>query len=396
MSYAVKEITSERLVNSYPAYYLESQIQNWTVKPIVVTDRHGNQEVIAQCLANQIDSRSGHVACEWRFINGIRSQPGVNCTRDVPVPGGRIELSFNELLARPVYIKEIDVVISTVEMSSLAIHPCKQDIFLEKLCDSADATEMSLDRPTFAITANDPDYLYDKLYAYLFGRVIEIIPKHIQVIESPFRDNIKENIAGIFVSYRQGMDDYAGESIHIPFDNVDNGKPCDATDGTSVFIATSEEKLRDIIKDRHDRKFDELRGMLNTSKIISKDIYEKAMKLADEKYTSTCKKHEDEKKAMIEERRISEQKLKNEAEKEKLARQAAEERELRWKTICDARSAIDEHESKIKEQNEKTRKESYLADQESIKRDAIILKTIGTAGAAFLAFGLTMLAKHKK
>ncbi len=396
MGYSVKEAVSDKLTNTYPAYYQEMQVQNWTSQPILVTDRFGNREIIAQCLPNQIHANGGYVVCEWRATNGNRLKPGVACNLDKVIPGGRAEISFNEIKRGPVYVKEVDVVLSAVEMEMLAIHPNQQVQFIDKLIDPLDASEIVNNKPTFTITANDPNFTYEELFVYVFGRVISVKVKHVTPIDSPFRKVEPSEVAGVFIYFRQGLDDCGDIPTHVSFENVDNGVPCEAVDGTNLYIATSEEKLRDIIKDRHDWKYDEMRKTLSTTHIISKDVYEKAMKMADEKYDNLKKKHDDEKRALEEERRLSEQKLKNTIEDERQKRVAAETREQEWKDIHNARCEQSENESKTKEQTEKARKEAYLADQERIKRDALTLKIIGTAAVAVISFGLTVWTRTSK
>ena len=136
--------------------------------------------------------------------------------------------------------------------------------------------------------------------------------------------------------------------------------------------------------------------MLNNANIISKDVYEKAMEMADKKYENLKKKHEDELKAIKEANALNEQKLKNEVEAEKQRRVAAETREQNWKDITAARAAIAEQEYKSREQVEKARKESLAADQERIKRDALILKVIGGVAVSVISFGITMITKKSK
>ena len=93
---------------------------------------------------------------------------------------------------------------------------------------------------------------------------------------------------------------------------------------------------------------------------------------------------------------FAEQKLKNEVEAEKQKRVAAETREQNWKDITAARAAMAEQEYKSREQVERARKESLAADQERIKRDALILKVIGGVAVSVLSFGITMITKKSK
>ncbi len=396
MSYIVRDGTCDRLTNAYAAWYQEMQILNWTYVPIVITDRNGEQEVIPQCLPNQNESNPGLVVCELRSCVGDRCEPSITTHRDRPIPSKRIEIPFMEIKYKPVYVKELDVVLSTVETSALAIHPNREMNYITAVTDTADASEMASGHPTFAITANDPTFTYSELFVYVFGRVIEVDVKCSTIVESPFHDRKAEDLKGVFITYRKGLDDCYDETIKIPLDNVDTARPCEAVDGTRVLVASSEEKLHEIIKQSHEAKFDELRGMLNNANIISKDVYEKAMEMADKKYENLKKKHEDELKAVKEANALNEQKLKNEVEAEKQRRIAAETREQNWKDITAARAAIAEQEYKSREQVEKARKESLAADQERIKRDALILKVIGGVAVSVLSFGITMITKKSK
>lgn len=396
MSYIVKEGTSDRLTNAYAAWYLESQILNWTHVPIVVTDRNGEQEVIPQCLPNQTDVTTGFVACEIRAIIGQRCEPSITMNRDAHIPSKRIEIPFAEIKHRPVYVAELDVVLSTVETSAIAVHPNQELNYISAVTDTADASEVAAGHPTFSITANDPTFTFSKLYVYVFGKIIEVAVKCSTIVESPFHKRTADDIKGVFITYRRGLEDCYDETIKIPLDNVDTAKPCESVDGTRILVASSEENLREIIKRSHEVKFDELRGMLNNSNIISKDVYEKAMEMADKKYDNLKKKHEEEIKALKEASSLNEQKLKNEIEAERQRRLAAETREQSWKDITTARAAISEQESKAREQVEKARKESLAADQERIKRDALILKVVGGVVVSVLSFGITMITKKSK
>ena len=396
MSYIVKEGTSDRLTNAYAAWYLESQILNWTHVPIVVTDRNGEQEVIPQCLPNQTDVTTGFVACEVRAIIGQRCEPSIPMNRDAHIPSKRIEIPFTEIKHRPVYVAELDVVLSTVETSAIAVHPNQELNYISAVTDTADASEVAAGHPTFSITANDPTFTFSKLYVYVFGKIIEVAVKCSTIVESPFHKRTADDIKGVFITYRRGLEDCYDETIKIPLDNVDTAKPCESVDGTRILVASSEENLREIIKRSHEVKFDELRGMLNNSNIISKDVYEKAMEMADKKYDNLKKKHEEEIKALKEASSLNEQKLKNEIEAERQKRLAAETREQSWKDITTARAAISEQESKAREQVEKARKEALAADQERIKRDALILKVVGGVVVSVLSFGITMITKKSK
>lgn len=394
--YIVKEGTSDRLTNAYASWYQETQILNWTYVPIVVTDRNGSQEVIPQCLPNQNETQPGLVVCEIREIIGTRCDPSITMNRDKVIPHKRIEVPFMEIKHKPVYVHELDVVLSTVETSALAKHPNQEAVYISAVTDTEDASEMAACHPTFSITANDPTFTYSKLYVYVFGRVVEVDVKCSTIVESPFHNRTAEDLKGVFITYRKGLDDCYDSTIQIPLDNVDSIHPCESADGTGVLVASSEEKLHDIIKRSHETKFDELRGMLNNSNIISKDVYEKAMEMADKKYENLKKKHEDELKAIKEANALNEQKLKNEVEAEKQKRVAAETREQNWKDITAARAALAEHEAKSREQVEKARKESFAADQERIKRDALILKVVGGVVVSVLSFGITMITKKSK
>lgn len=396
MAYSTKEIVSEKLANNYPAYYLEMQVQNWTRLPIVATDRNGQQEVLQQVLTNQDVMHPGYVACEWRFTIGERCSPGIRASYDKAIPGGRIEIPLNDIKVGPVYVKEVDLVFSTVEMATIAIHPSHQNQFIEQIVDTPDAYEMCSNRPTFSFTANDPTFTYSKLYVYVFGRIVEVPVKATTFVESPFRKVNPEDISGVFLTFRQGVDEIEDATIRIPLDNIDTPKPCEAVDGTAMLIASSEAKLRDLIKERHECDFDKIRGMLNTSKIISKEVYEKAMKMADERYESLQKKHTEEMKTLEESHKLQEQKLKNEAESYRMAKEAAEQQVEMWKSIHSARVQADKQEAEARKKVDEARNETYAADQKRIERDMAILKIVATAAAGVISFSIAAFTKNTK
>lgn len=396
MATMCKENTSTCLSNSYPSYYCEFQILNWTKSLLVVIDRFGHQEVLDKCIENP--SSDGKVVVQYRSFVGRRASNGNSFSaRDIDVPGMEISVPYADIFEHPVYIKQCDVVVALVEQAGIAVHPANKELYDNVVGTYVPSDEVMRGTPVFSIMANDPYGRWDELMVNVFGKTMYIPVSHCQSsIDNSDEESGKSAIDALskltFVArYHGEIDDEF--TFSVPLVNVDNGKATVIPDGTLIYIATDIEHLQDSISSGRSSRISEF---VNNKQGIPKSIYEQEKKIMEDKLASMKAKYEDRIKTDKETATLDLQKVKNDLEAEHQLRVKLETEVKEWQGIHSARVEYTKKNGEMQEQVEKTRKESYAADQKRIERDAVIIKIVGTTCVAITSFCISLLAKTSK
>lgn len=359
--YTVEETTSCAFLMTSLGLYNEVLIRNYVGVPLVAIYRNGEQKIIPS-VAMQHQAGPA-LLIDIRETNGSRIDSNPHHRgAEIAIPAKRIIIPGHQLEHEPVYIEELNVMITTEDKASVVTHPdyrrTYDEIMDEVLRDLAQHDPCL----NIRIMVNDPSYMYDYLYIHLFGKTIPIVITHYPQQDPLVTVSITQNYRVV------NRMDFRFQDI------VESDGVLELASGFSVAVGVSDQQLS--------------RGLGTIKRRITCEPEKVEADIADLR-----KRHRQELKQQAEKMQLDLKRtetqvanLEHQLGELKTEKLRLEEYSERWKGICQAENERYLHRRSEEVADSKVKIAATSVRKGEIELEAVLIKTIGALAMAGLGW----------